>query len=137
MSSPSVTEHSTIESTHPNDDSPWFIRGPDLEICAFRDMVEEELEEVFGLFMLVPHDALREALVDVKRLFAGDRVHANERVLRRTCVRTSRTGEVDEMTDLGLDGLAPQRSSALPGVVGLRDGRVQRPQPLQAFLELG
>lgn len=67
---------------HPDDQSSWLVGGADLVVGALGNVVEEEVQEVFGLFLLVPDDATRESLVDVKRLFACNWVYADKGVLR-------------------------------------------------------
>lgn len=67
--------------THPNNDAPWLISSTNLEVCAFRDMIEQEFKEVFRFFDLVPHDALREPLVDIQGLLACYRVLTNQGML--------------------------------------------------------
>ena len=79
-------------------------------------MVEEEVEQVLGLLVFETDDALREALVDVQRLLARDGVDADDRVL-------------------GLDGLAPDRATALARVLGLRNRRMYGPEALETLLE--
>jgi hypothetical protein len=60
-----------------NDDSPRFIPSSDLEISAFRDMVKEELEEVFGFFFFVSNDTTGVLLIHVQSLFTCDRMNAD------------------------------------------------------------
>lgn len=44
-------------------------------------MVEQKLEQIFGLFDLVSNDAFGEALIDIKSLFTRNRVLAYNRML--------------------------------------------------------
>ena len=67
--------------THPNDYSPRFIPGSDLKISPFGDMVIEELEKVFGFFVLVSNDTSGEHLIDVQSLFTCDRMNTDNRML--------------------------------------------------------
>ena len=67
--------------THPNDYSPRFIPGSDLKISPFGDMVIEELEEVFGFFVLVSNDTSGELRIHVQGLFTCDRMNADNRML--------------------------------------------------------
>lgn len=69
------------KATYPNDNSAWLVCGPDLEIGTFGKMVEKELEEVLGLFVLEANDAFREALVDIQRLLTRGWVDADKGVL--------------------------------------------------------
>lgn len=67
---------------HPDDQSTRLVGGADLVVGTLGNMVEEEVQEVFGLFLFVPDDATRESLVDVERLLACDWVDADKGVLR-------------------------------------------------------
>ena len=80
------------QTAYPNDKSAWLVRRTNLVVRAFRDMVEEELEQVLRLLVFEPDDAAREAWVDVQRLLAGDGVLAHDRVLARQRINQC-TGE--------------------------------------------
>lgn len=67
--------------TYPNDHAPWCVGSTDLEVGSFGNMVEQELEESFRLFLLQTHNVLGESLVDIECLFSSHGVDTNERVL--------------------------------------------------------
>lgn len=67
--------------TYPNNNSSWFVACSDNKIGTFRNMIEEELEQPFRLFVLESNDASCETLVYVECLLAGYRVFSYERVL--------------------------------------------------------
>ena len=104
--------------TYPYDDSSRFIASADLEIRSFADVVEQELKEVIGFFLLETDNGLGEPLIDVESLLAGHRVDTNNGVL-------------------GLDGFPANRAITFSGMLGLGNGRVQCPEPLETLLELG
>ena len=66
---------------YPDNDSTRLVLGPDLEVGALTDVVEQEVEEEVGFFLLEAYDAAREALIDVQSLLACDGVATNEGVL--------------------------------------------------------
>jgi hypothetical protein len=67
--------------THPNDYSSGLIPSSDLEISTFGNMVEEELEEVFGFFIFVSHDTTGETWIHVQSLLTCDGMNADNRML--------------------------------------------------------
>ena len=81
-------------------------------------MVEQELKEIFGFFLLETDNGIGEPLIDVESLLAGHRVDTNNGVL-------------------GLDGFPANRAITFSGMLGLGNGRVQCPETLETLLELG
>jgi hypothetical protein len=52
-----------------------------MEVGSFCDVVEEELEQVLGLFLLEANYTLGEALIYVESFLLGDRMDANDGML--------------------------------------------------------
>ena len=102
--------------TYPYDDSSRLIASADLEIRSFADVVEQELKEVIGFFLLETNNGLCEPQIDVESLLASHRVDTNNGVL-------------------GLDWFPANRAVTFPGELGLGDGGVQCPETFEALLE--
>ena len=81
-------------------------------------MVEQELEQKIGLFLLEADDMSSESFVDEQGFLAGDGMDTNDGVL-------------------GFDRLAPHDATLLPRVFRLVNPRMDSAQTLEAFLELG
>lgn len=67
--------------THPDDNGTGLVGSTNMEVRALRNVIEEELQEIFGFFILEPNDTSSESLVDVECLFASDWVSADDGVL--------------------------------------------------------
>jgi hypothetical protein len=80
LNGPFIIKTST---THPNDYSSGLIPSSDLEISTFGNMVQEELEEVFGFFVFVSNDTTGETLIHVQSLFTCDGMNTNKGMLHR------------------------------------------------------
>ena len=81
-------------------------------------MVEQELEEVVGFFLLETDNGPGEAWIYVESLFASHRVDTNNGVL-------------------GFDWFPANGAVTFSGELGLGNGRVQCAETLEALLELG
>ncbi|KAJ3543851.1 hypothetical protein NM688_g5813 [Phlebia brevispora] len=73
-------------NTYPEHDGAGLPGRAHLEVRALGDVVEEEVEEVFRLFLPETDNAAREAWVDEQGLLAGDRVLADNGVLPNNVV---------------------------------------------------
>ena len=71
------------ESVIPDDEGTRLVGRTDLKVCALRNVVKEEFQKILGLLLLPADYAASETRVNEESLLAGQRMDANDGMLRR------------------------------------------------------
>lgn len=114
------------KSTLPNDYSSGLIPSSDLKVSAFGNMVEKELEEVFGFFIFVSNDATGETRVHIQSFFTCNGMNTNNRMLVNDSFQSKQIASKfwADCADLVFYRIPSNRTMALSRELGLINSRV-------------